>query len=264
MSTLTTAAADSWTLTRRTLTRWRREPMTPIAGILFSFMFMLMFGFLFGGAMRVPGGGDYVDFVVPGILGMSMMFGLEATMLNVVQDKNAGLADRFRAMPMSRVAVIGGRAVADMLDSTLNLVALVGCGLLIGWRFGGSAGELVLAIALLLLLRLSMIWVGIFLGVVIGSPDATALVQILVFPLAFLSSVFVPTATMPGWLAPVADWNPLSATVAAVRELLASPGVGGSGAWPVEHATLLAVAWPVVITLVFGALSVRGYQRLGR
>ncbi|MGH3358239.1 MAG: ABC transporter permease [Nocardioidaceae bacterium] len=264
MSALSIAAVDSWTLTKRSLTRWRREPMTPVAGILFSFMFMLMFGFLFGGAMQVPGGGDYLDFVVPGILGMSMMFGLEATMLNVVQDKRAGLADRFRAMPMSQVAVIGGRAGADVLDSVVNLTALVGCGLLLGWRFGGSAGEFALAMALLLLLRLSMIWVGIFLGVMIDSPDATALVQILVFPVAFVSSVFAPTETMPGWLAPIADWNPLSATVAAVRELLASPGVGGAGSWPVEHALLLAAVWPVVITLVFGTLAARGYQRRGR
>ena len=263
MSTLTSTAGDSWTLTKRALVRWQREPMTPIAGILFSFMFMLMFGFLFGGAMRVPGGGDYVDFVVPGILGMSMMFGLESTMLNVVQDKQAGLSDRFRAMPMSRSAILGGRALADVLDSALNLVALVGCGLLIGWRFDASPVDFLSAMALLLLLRASMIWVGIFLGVVINSPDATALVQILVFPLGFVSSVFVPTATMPGWLAPIADWNPLSATVAAVRELLASPGTGG-GAWAVENAMVLAVAWPVALTVVFGALSVRGYRRLGR
>ncbi|UYM06799.1 ABC transporter permease [Solicola gregarius] len=263
MSILTDTVGDSWTLTKRALIHWQREPMTPVAGILFSFMFMLLFGFLFGGAMQVPGGGDYLDFVVPGILGMSMMFGLEATMLNVVQDKSAGLADRFRAMPMSRSAVVGGRAVADVLDSGLNLVALVGCGLLIGWRFDASPAEFAAALGLLVLLRMSMIWVGIFLGVMIDSPDATALVQILVFPLGFVSSVFVPTATMPDWLAPIADWNPLSATVAAVRELLASPGTGGD-AWPVEHATLLAVGWPIVITFVFGVLAVRGYQRLGR
>lgn len=263
MSTFTNTVGDSWTLTKRALIHWQRQPMTPIAGVLFSFMFMLMFGFLFGGAMHVPGGGDYVDFVVPGILGMSMMFGLEATMLNVVEDKKAGLSDRFRAMPMSRSAVLGGRAVADVLDAGLNLVALVGCGLLIGWRFDASAAEFIAAMALLLLLRTSMIWVGVFLGVVIDSPDATALVQILVFPLAFLSSVFVPTATMPGWLAPIADWNPLSATVAAVRDLLTSPGAGGD-AWPVEHAALLAVAWPAAITLVFGTLAVHGYKRLGR
>jgi len=263
VSTLTSTVGDTWTLTKRALVRWQREPMTPIAGILFSFMFMLMFGFLFGGAMHVPGGGDYVDFVVPGILGMSMMFGLEATMLNVVQDKRAGLSDRFRAMPMSRSAILGGRAAADVLDSTLNLVALVGCGLLIGWRFEASPVHFVAAMALLLLLRASMIWVGIFLGVVINSPDATALVQILVFPLAFLSSVFVPPETMPGWLAPIADWNPLSATVAAVRELLASPGTGAD-AWPVDNAIALAVAWPVALTVVFALLSVRGYRKLGR
>ncbi len=263
MSTLASAVGDSWTLTKRALVHWQREPMTPIAGVLFSFMFMVMFGFLFGGAMHVPGGGDYVDFVVPGILGMSMMFGLESTMLNVVQDKRAGLSDRFRAMPMSRSAVLGGRAVADVLDSVLNLVALVGCGLLIGWRFDASPAAFLLAMALLLLLRASMIWVGIFLGVVINSPDATALVQILVFPLGFVSSVFVPTSTMPGWLAPVADWNPLSATVAAVRELLSSPGTGGD-AWAVDNAMLLAVAWPVVLAVVFGVLSVHGYRRLGR
>ena len=263
MSTFANTVGDSWTLTKRALMHWQRQPMTPIAGVLFSFMFMLMFGFLFGGAMHVPGGGDYVDFVVPGILGMSMMFGLESTMLNVVEDKKAGLSDRFRTMPMSRAAVLSGRASADVLDAGLNLVALVGCGLLIGWRFDASTAEFVAAMALLLLLRTSMIWVGVFLGVVIDSPDATALVQILVFPLAFVSSVFVPTSTMPDWLAPIADWNPLSATVAAVRELLGSPGAGGN-AWPVEHATLLATGWPVVITAVFGALAVRGYKRRGR
>lgn len=263
MSELRLASLDSWVLTQRHLARWRRQPMTPIASILFSFMFMLMFGFLFGGAMNVPGGGDYVDFVVPGILGMSMMFGLEATMLNVVQDKQSGLSDRFRAMPMSRFAVVGGRAAADLLDSVVNLAGLVLCGLLIGWRFDASVVEFVAAMGLLVLLRLSMIWVGIFLGVVVESPDATALIQILVFPLAFVSSVFAPTESMPGWLAPVADWNPLSATVAAVRDLLGGPGTTGD-AWPVEHAAALAVGWPIAMTVVFGALAIRGYRRLER
>jgi len=138
---------------------------------------------------------------------------------------------------------------------------MVLCGLAVGWRWHHGPGDVLLAVALLLLLRYALLWVGIWLALVAGRPDTLMAVQILVWPIGFLSSVFTSPATMPGWLGAVADWNPLSATAAAARALFGNPGWGG-GSWPAQHATLLAVAWPLLLIAVFLPLSARRYRRL--
>jgi ABC-type polysaccharide/polyol phosphate export permease len=164
---------------------------------------------------------------------------------------------------MARSAVLVCRSTADMLNSTLGLAVMLACGLLVGWRWHASGGEAPLAVGLLLLLRLALLWLGIYLGLLAKNPEAVAAVQILVRPLAFLSNAFVATATMPGWLGVIAEWNPLSATVSATRELFGNPGWGGDS-WFAQHAPLMAVVWPLLLLVVFLPLSVRRYQRLSR
>jgi ABC-2 type transport system permease protein len=257
------AVLDGWTITRRDLTHWRHDPTPVVFGLLFPIMIVLMFAYLLGGAMSVPGGGSYREFLMPGMFAMTMVFGIGETVTAVTTDAAKGVTDRFRSMPMAPSAVVVGRAVADLLKSALVLAVLIACGLAVGWRAHGSTSETLLAVGLLLLLRFSFVWVGVYLGLIAKGPETITMVQTLEFPLGFLSSVFVATATMPAWLGSIAEWNPLSATVSATRELFGNPGWGGDS-WIAQHGLLMAVVWPLLLVAVFFPLSVRRYRRLSR
>jgi ABC-2 type transport system permease protein len=257
------ALQQSWVMTRRELLHWRREPWTPIFGLAFSIMLLLVFGYLFGGAIELPGGGDYLPYLLPGMFALSMLFGVESTMAAITNDAKRGVTDRFRSLPMSGVAVPLGRSGADLLSSAVTLAVLVVGGLLVGWRAGGSPAATALAIALLLWLRLAVLWLGIFLGLTWRGEGATMAVQVLVWPVGFLSGVIVPPETMPGWLATLADLNPVSATAAACRELFENPTGTATGGLLADHAVLTAALWPAVLLAVFVPLSARAYRRLG-
>jgi len=246
--------SDSWILTRRTLLHWRNQPAQLLLGLLFPVMVLLMFAYLFGGAMVVPGGGDYREFLLPGMFALTMAFGLENTYTAVAADAQRGVTDRFRTMPISAASVVTGRSLADMLNAAVSLAVLIACGLAVGWRWHHGIGDALLAVALLLLLRYALLWLGIWLALTAGKPETLMAVQILVWPLAFLSSVFTAPETMPAWLGTIAAWNPLSATAGATRELFGNPGWTGP-VWP-------AVVWPLVLLAVFGPLAVRRYRRL--
>lgn len=257
------ALADTGTLTRRELTHWARHPAPVLVTLAFPIMLVLMFGYLFGGAMAVPGGGNYREFLMPGMFAMTMVFGLESTMQAVGADAARGVTDRFRSLPMASSAVLCGRAVADLLHALVTLAVMVGAGLAVGWRPHGGVGATVAALALLMLLRFALLWVGIFLGLTIRGPNAVGVVQVLEWPLGFLANAFVAPATMPGVLRTVAEWNPLSATVSATRQLFGNPGWGGES-WAAAHALPLAVVWPLLLTAVFAPLAVRRWRRLAR
>ncbi|GGQ30455.1 ABC transporter DrrB family efflux protein [Actinomadura coerulea] len=256
------AAADGWVLTSRALAHWARKPGEVAVGLLFPVMVVLMMGYLFGGQMDVPGGGSYRAFIVPGMFALTMAFGVETTFAAIASDASKGVTDRFRSMPMASSAVVVGRATADMLHSVVALAVMAACGVLIGWRVHDGAGKALAGLGLLLLLRFSLVWLGVYLGLMAKGPESVAAVQILVWPIGFLSSALVAPSTMPGWLGAVAEWNPMSATVTACRELFGEPVAGGS--WAAQHSVLMAVVWPLVIAAVFFPLSVRRYRALGR
>jgi ABC transporter DrrB family efflux protein len=184
-------------------------------------------------------------------------------MINVAADAERGVTDRFRSMPISPSAVVVGRAAADMVFAVAVLAVLVACGLAVGWRWHGGAGDALIACALLLLLRFAFVWVGIYLGLLVRDPQTVVAVQILVWPLGFLSGAFVAPGSMPGWLGTLAEWNPLTSTIEATRDLFGNPGWGGTS-WIAEHAELMAVVWPLALVAVFLPLSVRRYRRLAR
>ncbi|MCE7081120.1 ABC transporter permease [Streptomyces sp. ST2-7A] len=257
------ALVDSWVLTQRALSHWVRNPGPIIFSLVFNVLIVLMFVYLFGGAMQVPGGGEYRDFLLPGMFAMTMLFGIGLTTLAVTTDVERGVTDRFRSMPMSSAAVLIGRAVADMLFSILTLSVMIVAALVIGWRHHGTTGDFLAAIGLILLLRFALIWIGVYLGLAMSSAEAVTGVQTLEFPIGFLSSAFVATSTMPVWLGAIADWNPLSSTVNATRELFGNPGVA-SGSWITDNSMLMAVVWPVVLLLVFFPLSISAFRRLSR
>ncbi|MGW6457786.1 ABC transporter permease, partial [Streptomyces sp. NPDC055078] len=180
-----------------------------------------------------------------------------------VNDARKGVIDRFRSMPMAPSAVVGGRGGSDLLVATAELTILATTAFVMGWRSDGGVLRTLSAFALLVLLRFSLIWVGVWLGLVLPSPEAAGGLYAVVFPLTMISSIFVPPSTMPDWLGTVAAWNPLSSTAAATRELFGNP-VAGDGSWVQENAILMAAVWPLIITAICLPLAVRRFQRLSR
>jgi ABC transporter DrrB family efflux protein len=252
-----------WIITQRDLAHWVRQPWTPIFGVLFTIMLLLVFGFLFGGAITVPGGGDYITFLLPGMLALSMMFGVETTTTAMAADARKGITDRFRSMPIGSASVSLGRVGADMVNSAVELLVLIVGGFLIGWRISSDPASVALAVFLLLFLRFAMLWIGIFIGLASRGESATMAVQVLVWPIGFLSTAIVSSETMPGWLGAIAAWNPLSATASATRELFGNP-TGITGGPLLDGAVWLALGWPLVLIAVFLPLSARAYRRLRR
>jgi ABC-2 type transport system permease protein len=258
------AISDSWTMTKRNMAHVVRSPEE--IGIYFSLpiMFVLVFGYVFGSGMAVPGDGSYREFLLPGVFAMTMLYGMGATGTSIAFDVSRGVVDRFRAMPIARSALVTGRSVADLFRALLEMTVVVVCGLLVGWQWHRGIGDALLAVGLILMLRVAMTWIGIYLGLVVPNPDT---VGVIVFPLAFpvtaVSNVFIAPELLPGWLGTIAEWNPLSATVSAARELFGNPGVGDDS-WVADNAILMAIVWPVVLTAVFAPLAVRRYQRLSR
>jgi ABC transporter DrrB family efflux protein len=263
MSRLRWATTDGWTITQRELWHWRRQPGQLVFGLLFLVMLVLMFGYLFGGAIVVPGG-NYREFLMPGMFAVTMVFGLEATYTAIATDVNRGVTDRFRSMPMAPSAVVVGRASADMMNSVVTLVIMIVTGLAVGWRAHNGLGDALLAVALLLLLRLAMLWIGIYLALVSQTPETVMAVQILVWPIVSLSNGFTPPEAMPGWLGWLAEWNPMSSTIAATRRLFGNDLGAVPDSWVAEHALLMAVVWPVVLIAIFFPLAVRRYRSLSR
>jgi ABC-2 type transport system permease protein len=260
---MTWAMRDAWTMAHRAFLHMANNPGPFVVGLLFNVMLLLMFAYLLGAGMTVPGGGEYVDFLVPGLLVVSVLFGVEATVIAMTTDAARGVTDRFRAIPMAPSAVVSGRAIADMAYALLGLSVLVIAGLAVGWRWNRGAGDALLALGLLVLLRFALIWVGVYLGLLLKTPEAAMSVQILVWPVAALSNAFAAPENMPGWLGTIAEWNPMSSTATAVRRLFDNPGWGGDS-WIAQHAELMAILWPLVLLAVFFPLSVRAYRNLSR
>ncbi|NUT36708.1 MAG: ABC transporter permease [Hamadaea sp.] len=248
-------------MTWRNMLHVARQPEEVFLYFSLPIVFILVFGYVLGGGMAMPG---YREFLVPGVFVMTMVYGIGATGTGIAVDVGRGVVDRFRAMPMSRAGLVIGRSAADVLRALLELAVLVVCGLLVGWRMRDGVADAALALGLILLLRIALSWVGILLGLLVPNPDTVGLIVFpLAFPLTALSNILVAPDTMPTWVGAIAEWNPLSATVAAIRDLFGNPGLGGDS-WAAQHSLLLAVAWPLALILVCAPLAVRRYQRLGR
>ncbi|PSL04762.1 ABC-type multidrug transport system permease subunit [Haloactinopolyspora alba] len=257
------AVIDCWTVVRRELTHVIRQPSNIAWQLGFPIVAVLLFGYVFGSAMSVPGGGDYREYLMPGLFGMTMAFGFMNTAYAVVMDTTKGVTDRFRSMPMSSSAVVTGRGVGDLISASVDLLVLALMALVVGWRSDGSVLATVAAFGLFLLLRFALIWIGILLGLMVPNEEAAGNLFAVAFPFGMISSAFVAPSLMPDWLGTIAAWNPVSSTVTAARELFGNP-VAGSDTWIEQHALLMAVVWPLVITAVFVPLAVRRFQRLSR
>ncbi|NUP39850.1 MAG: ABC transporter permease [Streptomyces sp.] len=255
------AVADCLTIVRTELITILRYPAAIAWQLGTPVMFVLLFVYVFGSAMQVGGGADYQDYALPGMFAMTMANGFMGTAVAVAFVREKGIMDRYRSMPMSPSAVVSGRGVADVISAAVDLAVLAAIALAVGWRPDGSLPETLSAFALLILLRSALIWVGVFLGLLVSNHQAAGNLFAVAFPLGMISSVFTPPAMMPDWLGAIALWNPVSSTANAIRDLFGNPVPGGGG-WVEQHATLMAVVWPVVLTAVFLPLAVRRFQRL--
>jgi ABC transporter DrrB family efflux protein len=255
--------ADCWTVVLRDLMHLVKQPSLIAWQLGFPIVSVLLFVYVFGSAMDVGGGADYVAYAMPGMFAMTMAFGFMNTAYAVTMDKERGVTDRFRSMPMSPSAVVTGRGVADVMLAMLDLLVLSVIALVIGWRSGGGLIATLAAFGLLILLRFALIWVGVFLGLLVKNQEAAGNLFAIAFPFGMISSVFTPPSLMPDWLGAIAMWNPVSATANAIRELFGNPLPLGDS-WIEQSSLMMAVVWPLVITAVFVPLAVRRFQRLSR
>jgi ABC-2 type transport system permease protein len=254
---------DVWVLTKRSITRIRNEPETLADVTFMPVIFILMFAYVFGGAIALPGHGSYHEYLIGGMLGMGLAQTAPGVAVAQVTDMSTGLIDRFRSLPMSRWALLLARSIAELLTQLIGAGVVVCVGLAIGWRVHTGPADVIEAILLALLFGYAFTWAGLALGMVLRSPEAAQQTGFIIFlPLTFISSAFVPTQTMPGWLQPIAEWNPLSALAAACRNLFGNPNPAASiQVWPMQHPEMAVVAWSVGLLLVFAPLAVRLYRR---
>ena len=252
----------------RNLKRIPRIPELAIFAILQSIMFVLLFAFVFGGAIALPGYPDpnaFREYLMPGIFGQTIVFAAATTAIGMADDINKGLIDRFRSLPMARSAVLTGRTLADVVYNGGILIVLMLSGLAVGWTVRTGLPELLAGVGLLLLFAFAMSWLGVWLGLSVPTVEVAQQVGFTVlFPITFISNVFVATSTLPTWLQPVAEWNPTSTLTASLRQLWGNPNPIIPDSFPGQNPILVTLAWVVVIIGVFGPLGVRRYRNLNR
>jgi ABC transporter DrrB family efflux protein len=253
--------SDSLALAGRNLAHVRQIPEKLIDVTLQPVMFVLLFAFVFGGVIDVPGG-DYTSYLIGGILVQSIAFGMMGPGVSIAADLGEGMVDRIRSLPTSRSAYLLGHFVAEMAAALLAIAVLATTGLIVGWSIDSSVLEAVAGFALLALLAAGMVWLGTLLGLTARSPDGVQGVAFMtVFPLTFLSNAFVPAAGLPDGLRQVADWNPISAIVAAVRTLFGNPmALPADVPWPLAHPVIAAAAWSLALLAFAAPLSIARFR----
>jgi ABC transporter DrrB family efflux protein len=251
---MTRLVPDTLVMAERNLVRLPRAPDLLLGFTVQPVMFVLLFVYVFGGAIETPGYDDYVDFLIPGIIAQNIAFGGFVTALGLAEDMTKGLIDRFRSLPTARASVLAGRTVADIVTNTLAIVVLLVTGLIIGFGFDAGVLEILAGVGLLLLFGFAFSWIFALIGMSVSSPEAANGIGFtLIFPITFISSAFVPVESMPAGLQDVAAANPVSTVVDALRSLwLGSPA--GDDIW-------LSVVWCVVLIAVFAPLAVAKYRK---
>jgi ABC transporter DrrB family efflux protein len=243
---------DALAIAGRNLIAYVRIPQLLVFSTIQPVIFVLMFRYVFGGAIKVPGR-SYVDFLMPGIFVQTVVFGAIASAIGLATDMQSGLLERFRSLPMSRSAVLAGRTLADLARNVVVVALMAGVGFAVGFRIHTNALALLAALALVILFGYAMAWIFATVGLLVGDPEtAQAAAFPVLAPLVFASSAFVPVRSMPGWLQAFASHQPVSVTADAVRALV----LGG----PTVSSVLQSLAWIAGILLVFAPLAVARYK----
>jgi ABC-2 type transport system permease protein len=263
MTVLTVAARDSGVVAWRNLTNIRRLPDALLGATVQPIMFVLLFAYVFAGSL---GGQAYREWLIAGIFAQTVAFNSAFTTIGMAADLQKGIIDRFRSLPMSRLAVIVGRTTSDLVVNAVTIVIMALTGLIVGWRIRSSPTDAVLGFLLLLLFAFAMSWVGAFIGLLCRTVEvAQSAGLIWLFPVTFISSAFVSAASLPGPLKTFAEWNPVTAVAAASRDLfgnVAPEGFPPETGWPAEHAAFYAVVSSIAIIAIFAPLAVARYRRV--
>lgn len=253
--------SDSIVFARRNIEHIRQIRVKLTEVTVQPLMFVLLFGFVFGGAIKVPGGG-YREYLIGGILIQSLAFGMMGPATAIATDLQEGVIDRFRVLPTRRSAYMLGHYLAELAGAALSIVVLLTTGYIIGWRPHTDALHFLEALALLIAFSSAMIWLGLWLGALVRSPDAVMGIGfVIVFPVTFLSNAFVPLKTLPDALQWIAIWNPVSVLVAAVRTLFRNPVAAATKhAWPIDHPVLAAWVYTIGLLTLGYLIAQRRYR----
>ena len=258
------AFQSTWVIARRGLAHMRRQPEALTDATIQPIMFVLLFAYVFGGAIKVPGGGSYREFLMGGIFAQTLMFGAFGTAMALAYDRTNGAVDRFRSLPISRSAPLAGHAVASLIRASLPIVLMSLAGLVVGWRIHSSVGMAIAGYGLMFAYSFAVIWIGVMLAAWIATPEGVQGVAfVFIFPLTFIASTFVPISTLPGVLKTLAEWNPVSAVAGALRYLFGNPGghAPPGAPWSLQHPVAYSLIWIVALVVVCAPVAVRAYQR---
>ncbi len=254
--------ADSLAIANRYLIAYKRLPQLLVFSTIQPIMFVLLFRYVFGGAIAVPGGIPYVDYLMPGIFVQSTVFGAASTGIGLAEDAGKGLIERFRSLPMARSAVLLGRTFADLARNVMVIVLMAIVGFLVGFRIHGTFAEFILALIIILLFAYALSWVTALVGLKASNAEAAQAATFpLLFPLTFASSAFVPVESMPSWLQGFATWQPVSIVINAARALCLGDEASALYTTSTSTYVALALAWTAGIIAVFAPLAVRAYRR---
>jgi ABC-2 type transport system permease protein len=255
--------ADVWVMTRRNLIHIRREPQQLSDVTLQPVLFTLLFIYIFGASMALPGGVSYKLFALPGLLIMNLTTSSVGTAIGLATDLKTGVIDRLRTLPMFQTSILIGRSLSDLFAAMLGTVIITATGLAVGWRPDAGAGSVLAGFGIALLFCYALSWLMGCIGLAAASPEsAQGLVFLIMFPLAFVSNVFAPTQGMPSWLAAIANWNPVSTVASACRVLFGNPNPSSTvGAWPMQHPVAAALMWSIAILVVCAPLAGHLYRR---
>jgi ABC transporter DrrB family efflux protein len=254
---------DVWVMTRRSLIHIAREPMQLSDVTIQPVLFTVLFVYIFGAGMTLPGHGSYTQFAIAGLLTMNLVTSSMGTGVGLATDLSTGMVERFRTLPMWRASVLVGRTVSDLLSAAVCSTMVALTGLVVGWRPTHGILSVLGAFGVALLFSYALTWPTACLGLIAKAPEsAMSIGFVVIFPLAFISDALVPTNHMPAWLRTVADWNPVSSVTSEVRDLFGNPNpVPPGGGWPVVHPLAAALIWSIGLIVVSAPLAAYLFRR---
>jgi ABC transporter DrrB family efflux protein len=256
---------DALVIAHRNIIRIRRVPDVMAFVLIQPLMFVLLFAYVFGGSIEIPGG-NYREFLIAGIFAQTVVFGATFTGAGLAEDLQKGLINRFRSLPMSRSAVVAGRTASDVVYNALSILVMSIAGLFVGWRIRGSVLDAIAGFALLLFFSYAFSWVMACVGLLVPTPEVVNNASfVILFPLTFIANTFVPSDNLPGVLRTIAEWNPISTLTHAVRVKFGNIPVGTPDptAWPLQNSVLYSLIWAVALIVIFAPIATRLYQRAG-
>ncbi len=263
MKELLYAISDGHVIAKRNVIKIKRVPEVLVFVLLSPIMFVLLFAYVFGGSINIPGG-SYREFLIGGIFAQTVIFGATFTGAGIADDMQKGIIDRFRSLPMSRAAMLVGRTASDVIYNVLSLLIMALTGLIVGWRIHNGIFDMLVGFVLLIAFAYAFSWVMAYVGLMVPSVEVINNASFMViFPLTFVANTFVPAENLPSALRGFAEWNPVSAVTQAARELFGNlpPGTPEPTAWPLQNPILYTIIWIVIIIAIFAPLSVHRYAR---